>query len=208
MFGDIKLNVGSDLVRSLGCNDLTTGKKFTLLLGTHTNMLSYSFPDSGLTVHVKITTDGSFAILINQLPICELSQDVTLCSQPIDMNLQLIMNVKSPVNKLDAVNKAYHDCIKLKTTTGVILIITMTDHTLFKFPAAKAFASGKIKICGLNGWQMSRLQHQIQWAQLRGLAFTGFLEVRPLSHSSLLPRQWLDLKFSPRLYRSAMSQFK
>ena len=32
--GDIKLNVGSDLVRSLGCNDHTTGKKFTLLLGT------------------------------------------------------------------------------------------------------------------------------------------------------------------------------
>ena len=28
---DIKLNVGSDLVRSLGCNDLP--KKFTLLLG-------------------------------------------------------------------------------------------------------------------------------------------------------------------------------
>ena len=31
--GDIKLSVGSDLVRSLGCNDLTTCKKFTLLLG-------------------------------------------------------------------------------------------------------------------------------------------------------------------------------
>ena len=30
--GDITLNVGSYLVRSLGCNDLTTGKKFTLLL--------------------------------------------------------------------------------------------------------------------------------------------------------------------------------
>ena len=32
--GDIKLNVGSDLVRSLRCNDLTTAKKFTLLLGS------------------------------------------------------------------------------------------------------------------------------------------------------------------------------
>ena len=31
--GDIKLDVGSDLVRSLGCNDLSAGKKFTLLLG-------------------------------------------------------------------------------------------------------------------------------------------------------------------------------
>ena len=31
--GDIKLSVGSDLVRSLGCNDLSAGKKFALLLG-------------------------------------------------------------------------------------------------------------------------------------------------------------------------------
>ena len=44
--GDTKLNVSADLVRSLGCNDLTTGKKFTLLLGTDSNMLSYSVPDS------------------------------------------------------------------------------------------------------------------------------------------------------------------
>ena len=31
--GDIKLSVGSDLVRSLGCNGLSAGKKFTLLQG-------------------------------------------------------------------------------------------------------------------------------------------------------------------------------
>ena len=31
--GDIKLSVASDLARSLGCNDLSARKKFTLLLG-------------------------------------------------------------------------------------------------------------------------------------------------------------------------------
>ena len=55
--GDIKLNVGSNLARSLGCNDLTKGKTFTLLLGKDANMLSYSFPDSGLPVPVKLKTD-------------------------------------------------------------------------------------------------------------------------------------------------------
>ena len=40
--GDIKLSVGSDLVRSLGCNDLNAGKNFALLLGSDTNMLTYS----------------------------------------------------------------------------------------------------------------------------------------------------------------------
>ena len=55
---DIKLNVASDLTRTLGCNDLTTDKKFTLLLGTDKNMLSYSLSDSGLPAPVKIQTDG------------------------------------------------------------------------------------------------------------------------------------------------------
>ena len=48
MSGDIKLSVGSDLVRSLGCNDISAGKKFTLLLGSEKNMLTYSIPNSGL----------------------------------------------------------------------------------------------------------------------------------------------------------------
>ena len=52
--GDIKLSVGVDLVRSLGCNDHSAGKKFTLLLGTDTNMLTYSVPNSGLPVPIKI----------------------------------------------------------------------------------------------------------------------------------------------------------
>ena len=144
--GDIKLNVGSDLARSLGCNYITKGKKFTLLLGSDTHMLSYSFPDSGLPVPVKIKTDGGFAILKNQLPICHFSQDLISCSQPIHMDDHLIKNVKNPVNKFDAVNKAYADRIIYKTTTGIIPNIAMTDHKLFKFPPAKAFASGKIKI--------------------------------------------------------------
>ena len=57
MSDDIKLNVGSELVRSLGCNDLKTGKKFTLLLGSDGNVLSYSLPDSQLKVPIKIKTD-------------------------------------------------------------------------------------------------------------------------------------------------------
>ena len=84
--------------------------------------------------------------MINQLPICDFGQDVILCSQLIDMNLHLIKNVKSPVNKLDAVNKVYADRIKYKTAIGNILNTVMTEHTLFTFPAAKAFASEKIMI--------------------------------------------------------------
>ena len=47
----------------------------------------------------------------------DVGQHVILCSQPIDIDLRLIKNVKSPVNKFDAVNKAYADRIKYETAT-------------------------------------------------------------------------------------------
>ena len=146
MYGDIQSSVSSDLVRSVGCNDVTADKKFTLLLGTDTTMLTYSVPNSGLPVPFKIETDVGFAILINELPICVFGRDEILCSRPIDMDLHSIKNVKNPVNKFDAVNKAYADRIKYKTATGNIPKTVMTDHTLFTFPAEKSFASGTIII--------------------------------------------------------------
>ena len=65
--GDIKLSVGSDLVKSLGCNDLSAGKKFTILLGTDTNMLTYSVPNSGLLLLLlhQFSLRGHFQVSIN-----------------------------------------------------------------------------------------------------------------------------------------------
>ena len=145
--GDLKLIVGSDLVRSLGYNDLNAGKKFALLLGTDTNMLSYSVPNSGLSEPVKIKTDVGFAILIKELPVCVFGQDEILCSQPIDMDQHSVKNVKNTIDRLDAVNKTYADRIKYKTASGNIPNTVLTDHIIFTFLTAQAFASGKIKIC-------------------------------------------------------------
>ena len=79
--------------------------------------------------------------------LCDFGQDIISCSQHIDMNNYLIKNVKSPVNIFDAINKADADRIKCKTATGDIPNTVVTDHTLFTFPAEKAFASGNIIIC-------------------------------------------------------------
>ena len=86
VYDDIKLSDGSDLVRSLGCNDLTAGKKFILLLGSDTNMLTCSIPNSRLPVPVKVKTDVGIAILFNELPICVFDHDDILCSRPIDID--------------------------------------------------------------------------------------------------------------------------
>ena len=85
--------------------------------------------------------------MINSHPICGFSQDLILCSQPIGMSQHSIKNVKSPVNKLDAVNKAYVHRIKYKSATGTIPNTVRTDHTLFTFTATKDVISGKIIIC-------------------------------------------------------------
>ena len=69
------------------------------------------------------------------------------------MDQQLIKNVKNPIDRLDAVNKAYADRIKYKTASGNISNTVLRDHILFSFPTGKDIASRQIKICEmwLNG---------------------------------------------------------
>ena len=61
--GDIKLNVGSDLVRSIGCDDLRNGKKFALLLGSNLNMLSFFYTRSICTIARQVTNYCRFCHL-------------------------------------------------------------------------------------------------------------------------------------------------
>ena len=152
MSGDIKLSVGSDLVRSLGCNDLCAGKKFTLLLGTDTNMLTYTIPNSGLPVPIKIKTDVGFGILINELPICVFSREEILCSRPIDIEQHSIKNVKNPVEWFDAVNKAYVDRVHINHLLVLFLILLWQTTHSSHFPMRKVF---QVKIQN-NRWDMGR----------------------------------------------------
>ena len=146
MSGDIKLSVGFDLERSLECNVLSAGKKFALLLASDKNMPTYSIPNSGLPLPVEIKTDVGFGMLIKELPVCVFGQDEILCSQPIDMDQHSIKNVKNPIGRLDAVNKAYADRIKYKRASGNIPNTVLTAHILFTFLTGKVFSSGRIKI--------------------------------------------------------------
>ena len=134
--GDIKLSVGSDLIRSLGCNDLSAGKKSTLLLGTYTNMLTYSVPNSGLPVPIKIQIYVGFAILIDELPIV-FGRDETLCSRSIDMDQHSFKNVKNSADRLDAVNKAYADRIHYKQLLVYFLILQWQTIYSSHFPLRK-----------------------------------------------------------------------
>ena len=119
--------------------------------------------------------------MIKELHVCVFGQDEILCSQSIDMDQHSIKNVKSPIDKLDAVNKAYANRVKYKSASGNISNTVLTDQILFTFPTGKDFASGEITICEM--W-VERLADE--WiatsspsSQLSGLAFTSSQEVRP-----------------------------
>ena len=62
------------------------------------------------------------------------------------MDLHLIKNAMNPVNTFDAVNETYVGRIKYKTATCIIPNTVATDHRLFTFPVAKAFASENVII--------------------------------------------------------------
>ena len=138
--GDIKLSVGSDLVRSLGCNDLSAGKKFTLLLGTDTNMLTYTIPNSELPVPIKIKTAVGFGILINELSICVFSRDEILCSRPINMDQHSIKNVKNPVERFDAVERLPGEMIS--TSSPMFATEWPGFHKFTRGPSLMTFFSG------------------------------------------------------------------
>ena len=111
--GDILINSGTE-GSWLECLNLGEGKKFALVLGILANVLLYTKPNSNVPAPVELDTSVRFVILINTRPICGFSQDLILSSQPIDMTQHSIKNVKSPVNKLDTVDKVYADRIKYK----------------------------------------------------------------------------------------------
>ena len=153
VFGPILFNVSSNNPTVfLGCLSLDIGKEILLLLVSVQNTLSYTRLNSG--VPVKLDTTGGFVISIRSHPICGFIQDLILCSQHIDMNQHSMKNVKSSVNKLNAVNKADADRIKYKSAAGTIPNTVRTDHTLFTFPTTNDINSGKITIreIWLNGW--------------------------------------------------------
>ena len=118
---------------------------------------TYTIPNSGLPVPIKLKLMLVFDILIKELPVCVFGQDEILCSQPIGIDQHSIRNVNNTIDRLDAVNKAYVDRIKYKKAFGNMPNTVLTDHILFTFPTGKAFASGKKRNvrCGLNGWLMS-----------------------------------------------------
>ena len=67
MSRDVVLRIGSDFVRILGCDNLSACKTFILMLGSYSNMLTYSIPKTFVLTPIELKTDAGFVILIDQM---------------------------------------------------------------------------------------------------------------------------------------------
>ena len=68
MSGDLVLSADGKKDRILGCINLDAERSFTILLGTTTNKLYYTFRRKPVVLY----TDNGFLVKTNNLNVCEL----------------------------------------------------------------------------------------------------------------------------------------
>src|SRR6218665_1174580 len=105
--GDLRLNVGTDPLRLLGCTDLTSGKGFSIALGNVQNQLQFAVIPVGQTqTPVIMETTHGFMVRAAGQDVCRLGSDA---HKNIVMNNNQIKSMQDPSDPQDAVTKNYVD---------------------------------------------------------------------------------------------------
>ena len=122
MTGDLSLKVGSSLLRTLGCNDLSESKGFTILLGSDTNQLQCQ-----LNTPVTLQTTDGFLCRYGGHDVMRFginSDDRRMhAHSDIVMNGNFIGKLRNPNSAQDAATKNYADNLTKKCHSGYIPIL-------------------------------------------------------------------------------------
>jgi len=113
MTGNLLLSAGSDLVRLLGCTDLTPGKSFSLALGNLQNQIQFDViaPPQTQTPLTLKTTHG-FLIQSNNSDVIRIGGNTTMVYSNIMINNRRILNLPEPSSDDEAATKSYVDSRK------------------------------------------------------------------------------------------------
>ena len=114
MTGNLLLSAGSDLVRLLGCTDLTPGKGFSLALGKLQNQIQFEViapPQPQTPLTLKTTHD--FLIQSNDSDVIRIGGNITMV-----YSNRRILNLPELSSDNEAATKSYVDSRKQRITFG------------------------------------------------------------------------------------------
>jgi hypothetical protein len=126
MTGNLSLNVGTDLLRTLGCSDLSGSKGFAVLLGSAQNQIQCQL-NQPITVQ---TTDG-FLCRSGGLDVARFGKNPGIGDRRVDVYQDIVMNqhfiadLHDQGSAQDAVTKIYSDAMSYMTAYP-----TMTANTI------------------------------------------------------------------------------
>ena len=145
MTGNLVLKVNTDNVRVLGCNDLSGGKEFNLLLGNFQNQIQYEVQNIA-PQPVKLLSNNGFLIKLNNNDIIRFGSSGTdlriNCFKDLLMNRCFIANLRDPNSPQDAATKNYVDTTKKKCHCGYIPnIISNANRSAFIASASSEYSS-------------------------------------------------------------------
>lgn len=110
MTGDLRLNVGADAVRLLGCTNLTSSKGFTLALGNLQNQLHFAvIPAEQTQTPLTLETSDGFLVRAAGQDVCHHRNRETTQHQNLSMNGHRLMYLPEPASDQDAATKSYVD---------------------------------------------------------------------------------------------------
>ncbi len=133
MSGDLRMSIGSDTVRLLGCDDLTAGRGFSLPLGNLQNQLQFAvIPPPQNQTPVTMQTTHGFLVQINNELVCQLGDpgpdNQVILHRRIAMNNNLIKFLQDLAEPQDAATKNYVDSRKPVITVWAEENGSMTDN--------------------------------------------------------------------------------
>lgn len=177
MKGNLSLSVGSDLLRTLGCSDLSGSKGFAVLLGSETNQIQCHL-DQPISF---LTTDG-FRIMKGATSLAKFGNSFDNridIYQDVLMNNCYIANLHDPSSPQDAATKNYVDVSSYITAYPTMTANTTTvDGLTYTTSASSAiyqpWHSFK-NIVVSDGWVAATNENQ--WIQMQypsTLSMAGF----------------------------------
>jgi hypothetical protein len=133
------MNVKNIPSLSLGCCDLKANKKFNVLLGITSNMISRQFNHP-----VTLQTSDGLLCRLGDTDIARIASKISLF-QDVDMNDRKSSKLAESVNVNDAVTKSYVD----RTISGIIAIAGLTaviDNVLFLKLDGRSVMTGTLNL--------------------------------------------------------------